>query len=309
MWAHNLRLARAAEFVGDLGAAPPQTPHPQAGDQPLELPKEINIATAPADLPAPMSEQPQPPATPPEVQPVPAREVPAAPAREVPTAAPSALVDLPLPAYKSCPSGQRASLQNIRTVGGGCYAVYRLPGGSCRQCPQRAGCTSSINPSYRREFSVPLPATAFADRAAILAEVRAAASTEASPPSAPAESREATSSPPAPASAPSTATARWTPPTPTTAGPALPAPPSLRPSLLTHTWQDHHRRFAIEVRIVDPPPPQRSRPWLAATDAQRQQRRGTWTQRDQLNEVRGSVRVTRFPLASDQDGLIGGKAA
>ena len=120
-------------------------------------------------------------------------------------------------------------LHNIRSIKGvGSYAVYRIATGACWQCPQRAQCTKSTSPAFRREFSVPLSGAALAQRVQILARARATAGVD-SPGFVKAPIGPAPAKPSAPPPLP---LRRWTTPQAYPAGPMLFAAPALRPNVL-----------------------------------------------------------------------------
>ena len=272
MWVSNLRMTRAAAFVGELGGPPEQAYRPG--------PSDPELAVAPAES-----------ASEPPVAPVPPLR---ADSLVEPTQTPP---ESPLAPHKACPRGFLAPLHNIRqSNGSGCYAIYRVPAGLCWPCPQRADCTQSTNPTFRREFSVPLAVTALADRAEILAQVRATDAQTGAIVQAPATCRNHLNTRVISGSA--SMPARWSRPAQDAAGPLTPAAPSLRPSVLLQLWQLHLLRIAIQVRVMHLPP-QRHRPWVARTNADRQARRHTWSQRDQFNALRGRATVVRQPLACD----------
>lgn len=269
MWVSNLRMTRAAAFVGELGAAPAQERRPVSNGP------EPTVVSA-----QPLTETPAAVVAPP----------PADPAAEPAETS-------PLATHKPCPRGLPAPLHNIRqSNGSGCYGIYRMPAGLCWPCPQRAKCTESTNPTFRREFSVPLGVAALAGRAQILAQVRAAQPQAIACVDVPAvchEHRPAKAN-----SAPTTPPARWTPPAHRAAGPLVTTAPSLKPSVLLNLWLLDLRTIVIQVNVMhqacEP-----SRPWVSPTDARRQARRRTWSQRDQFNALRGRATVARQPLARD----------
>ena len=125
-----LRFDGAGAFVGELGAAPAQERRPVSNEP------EPTVVPAQPETPAAVVEPP------PADAPTERRQIPAT---------------SPLATHKPCPRGLPAPLHNIRqSNGAGCYAIYRMPAGLCWPCPQRAECTQSTNPTFRREFSVPL---------------------------------------------------------------------------------------------------------------------------------------------------------
>ncbi len=271
MWASNLRMTRAAAFVGELGAPPAQMPRPESA----------------AESAKPTAEAPPPAAESVAAEPAPAAEL------TEPADVPAALTQ-ELPTHRLCPRGISMPLHNIRSIKGvGSYAVYRIATGACWQCPQRGQCTKSTSPAFRREFSVPLSGAALAQRTQILERARAAA-TVASPgfvqaPIGPALAKPSASAP----------LRRWVTPQTYRAGPKLFAAPTLRAHVLLQIWQEHNARAAIDVRIA-PTKSQAKLPlWIAANDQQRQARRQTWSQRILDNALRGTAYVTRKPVAHD----------
>ncbi len=208
MWASNLRMTRAAAFVGELGAPPAQTARPESA----------------AESAKPTAEVPTPAAESIEAEPAPSAEL----AEPAEPAGPAAHTQ-ELPTHRLCPRGISMPLHNIRSIKGvGSYAVYRIATGACWQCPQRAQCTKSTSPAFRREFSVPLSGAALAQRVQILARARATAGVD-SPGFVKAPIGPAPAKPSAPPPLP---LRRWTTPQAYPAGPMLFAAPALRPNVL-----------------------------------------------------------------------------
>ncbi len=273
MWVSNLRMTRAAAFVGELGAAPEQEPRPVPSEPELGLIPEESVTERPAVVVPP----------PPIDTPVENSQTPTA---------------SPLATHKPCPRGFLVPLHKMRTSNGsGYYAIYRMPAGLCWSWSQRAACTQSTNPSLRREFSVPLAVTALDSRAQILAQVRAL-----EPPSVASIDVPAACDNRLPTKAISTSLTvptRWTPPACHAAGPLVTLAPCLRPSALLNLWHLHQLRIAIEVKVMLAPP-KPTWPCVSPTAARRQARRYTWSQRDQFNALRGRAMVVRQPLAYHQ---------
>ena len=274
MWASNLRMTRAVSLVGELGAAPAQTPRPEAPE----------LASPPALAPPPPAAQ--------TLDVEPAVAVAKAPAI-------SKHASQELATHALCPSGIAAPLHNIRSSNGsGAYAIYRMPAGACWPCPQRAQCSDSPNPGWRREFSMPLGSAALADRAQILARARACVA---------GEPKGFVELPIGPAALklqlkPQTPLCRWAPPCSFSAGPMLYAAPVLRPSVLLQIWHDHNSPMAIDVRITPAQPRRKQQPWIAVGDQQRQARRQTWRQRHLYNALHDRVTVARRPRVDDSPG-------
>jgi len=290
MWVNNLRLVRAAAQVGDLGPLPVQQERTTQTE-----PSARSCRGEAAQQPQPELSQPGPEPEPepepalepaPEPEPEPKREP--EPTSEPPSAA--------LPAWQLCPRGLAAPLHNIRSSHGtGCYAIYRMPSGVCGSCPQLEGCTSSRNPAYAREFSTPLPAAMLAERAQLLAQVRATMPSSTRPNRSTSAPRQPPAAAPKPMSPPPS---RWTPPPRQLAGRWEPANPALIPAELVRQWANDLRGIAIEVRIV-PAKQERNKPWLACSPARRQRRRHTWSERNQWAALSGSATIIRTPRLDD----------
>ena len=271
MWANNLRMARAAAHVGELGSPPAQqerTTHPEPEPEP-----EPEPGPEPEPKPEPKPE---------------------------PAPTPGGLA-----AWRLCPRGLAAPLHNIRAChGSGCHAIYRMPRGVCGSCPELAGCTRSPHQSYAREFWLSLPVSMLAERAELMAQARASLMSRTGPNGTATAGREPAATT---ANEPkSTQHCRWKPPPRQPAGRWQPANPSLIPAELVRQWANAQRGFAIDVRIF-PAKQEPSPPWLACSAARRQRRRHTWAERNQWAALRGSATVIRRPLLDDRlDRLRGG---
>ena len=84
-----------------------------------------------------------------------------------------------------------------------------------------------------------------------------------------------------------------------TPGPLRVAGPCLMVAGLLRAWHDEQARFVIDVRLNPRKKVEKISPYLAASDAERQRRRQTWTQSNGKNECRCRPKVVRSPIAQE----------
>jgi len=154
-----------------------------------------------------------------------------------------------------CPAAKTLRVRRrARAAGGGVTLILRAGKSACRKCPLRDGCTTSKNPSFRKEISItfsPKP--------------------KAPTPQAP--------QPPA-----------WHPPPHQPARAQL-QPPRLIPSELRHLWTEAAREIETRVQVALPAEPPTLPPWLAPDAGCRQHRRHSWAQRRAHHELPEAARV------------------
>ena len=164
-----------------------------------------------------------------------------------------------------CPNDQHIPLYRISEIDPESVAIhFRAPGGTCRKCPLKPQCTSSLSARFRKEVQVTARVDEFENAQALKTLLAGDG-----PPALPNEVSVPRWRPPEPPK-PQIASCQW-------------------PSLLPSVFRNRHRAAAKELDVTinfAPPPPRIAPPkWLANGPADRQHRRHTYAQRYGRNRL------------------------
>jgi len=270
-------------------APPPLAPPPLAPPPPASFlsPSQVGPTLLPSSVPAPALVNLLPPAGSPALgsEPVPAQPSPSGPA-EIPacthTDAEAQVSGLPWsrllqgrPGWRwepaqglLCPNGATLRLHQIRdATKPRPYVVFRARAQDCTDCPQKAACSDSKAPDFRKEVCFGLPPRPVGADSALTPTVPS----------------------------PSDRTVDFIPPPIPTPGPWQMVSPLLVPAELRKQVPRLTEGIEVLVTVQSGPPPRPTPAYLALTDAQRQHRRLTWEQRLQRNAL-GSQCTVRIQL-------------
>ena len=182
----------------------------------------------------------------------------------------------------TCPDGRSMTLSGL-TRGSSPGLIFRRPRAGCTDCPLRKTCLASANTNKVKERRVTLPRGTEALPALRQALMKQQAQRRL------ARSHRALQR---------TAHQRQN-PDPFQIQGGTPAAPKQRgcvPSTLLPARARHHarnttRHTEVHIRVTEPRRTVRSHPYIAASDAKRQHRRLTWTQRLEYNSLRPTATI------------------
>ena len=280
MWTANLLRVAAVQLLGNLGDAPEQEPRPV---EPAS--SEVITIIEPTVAETTVAETTVAEPSPPEIAEPSAPCAPVVPPDSAPPVPPKTVLTQ-VPRTRQCTAGALIPLSNLRFIlGSRPYAIYRGTATTCGVCVTRQGCTNRQDPSYRREFGVPIRAELIAHRVEILAYCRTTT---------PEAARAAL--PPRSQPAPRSPGPRLTMPPVPAAGPWQTSAPSLYMPVLLECWRTYASQHRVEVTLEAPVRATAERPWIRQTSARRQCRRQTWTEKRAYNalKVKAKVVLTQY---------------